>query len=146
MRQAKEWQGAGSGQAALLKDETARLEPKPKRSRKECDFLKKSRRVLCKRVRVSFNRWCKDNASLPSTSRRGTGWDNAVAEFFFSSLKKEKIKRQRYPTRDDVKSDVFDDIEGFYNRVRRHSHLDLLSPLAFEQLRTGSQSMSIKAG
>jgi putative transposase len=69
-----------------------------------------------------------------------------VAEFFFSSLKKEKIKRQRYPTRDDVKSDVFDDIEGFYNRVRRHSHLDLLSPLAFEQLRTGSQSMSIKAG
>jgi putative transposase len=54
------------------------------------------------------------------------------------SLKKERIKRQIYPTRDDAKSDVFDYIESFYNRVRRHSHLDLLSPLAFEQLRTGS--------
>ena len=85
-----------------------------------------------------FNRWCKDNALLPSMSRRGNCWDNAVAESFFSSLKKEKIKRQIYRTRDDAKSDVFDYIEGFYNRVRRHSHLDLLSPLAFEQLRTGS--------
>ncbi|HYW58294.1 MAG TPA: IS3 family transposase, partial [Polaromonas sp.] len=46
---------------------------------------------------------------------------------------KERIKRQIYRTRDDAKSDVFDYIEGFYNRVRRHSHLDLLSPLAFEQ-------------
>lgn len=85
-----------------------------------------------------FNRWCKDNALLASMSRRGNCWDNAVAESFFSSLKKERIKRQIYRTRDDAKSDVFDYIEGFYNRVRRHSHLDLLSPLAFEQLRTGS--------
>ena len=85
-----------------------------------------------------FNRWCKDNALLPSMSRRGNRWDKALAESFFSSLKKEKIKRQIYRTRDDAKSDVFDYIEGFYNRVRRHSHLDLLSPLAFEQLRTGS--------
>ena len=85
-----------------------------------------------------FNRWCKDNALLPSMSRRGNCWDNAVAESFFSSLKKEKIKRQIYRTRNDAKSDVFNYIESFYNRVRRHSHLDLLSPLAFEQLRTGS--------
>jgi len=85
-----------------------------------------------------FNRWCKDNALLPSMSRRGNCWDNAVAESFFSSLKKERIKRQIYPTRSHARSDVFDYIEGFYNRVRRHSHLDLLSPLAFEQLRTGS--------
>ena len=75
---------------------------------------------------------------LPSISRRGNCWDNAVAESFFNSLRKEKIERQIYRTRDDAKSDVFDYIEGFYNRVRRHSHLDLLSPLAFEQLRTGS--------
>jgi len=53
-------------------------------------------------------------------------------------LKKERIKRRIYATRQDAKSDVFDYIEGFYNRVRRHSHLDQLSPLAFEQLRTGS--------
>ena len=63
---------------------------------------------------------------------RGTCWDNAVAESFFRSLKKKKFKRLLYRTRDDVKSDVFDDIEGFYNCVRRHSHLDLLSPVSIE--------------
>jgi putative transposase len=85
-----------------------------------------------------FNRWCKDNRLVPSMSRRGNCWDNAVAESFFSSLKKERIKRRIYATREDAKSDVFDYIEGFYNRVRRHSHLDQLSPMDFEQLRTGS--------
>ena len=68
----------------------------------------------------------------------GHTWAYAVAESFFSSLKKERIKRRIYATRQDAKSDVFHYIEGFYNRVRRHSHLDQLSPLAFEQLRTGS--------
>lgn len=87
---------------------------------------------------VDFNRWCKDNHLVPSMSRRGNCWDNAVAESFFSSLKKERIKRRIYATRQEARSDVFDYIEGFYNRVRRHSHLDQLSPLAFEQLRTGS--------
>ena len=85
-----------------------------------------------------FNRWCKDNRLVPSMSRRGNCWDNAVAESFFSSLKKERIKRRIYATREDARSDVFDYIEGFYNRVRRHSHLDQLSPMDFEQLRTGS--------
>ena len=85
-----------------------------------------------------FNRWCKDNHLVPSMSRRGNCWDNAVAESFFSNLKKERIKRRIYASRQEAKSDVFDYIEGFYNRVRRHSHLDQLSPMAFEQLRTGS--------
>ena len=85
-----------------------------------------------------FNRWCKDNHLVPSMSRRGNCCDNAVAESFFSNLKKERIKRHIYASRQESKSDVFDYIEGFYNRVRRHSHLDQLSPLAFEQLRTGS--------
>lgn len=85
-----------------------------------------------------FARWCKDNQLVPSMSRRENCWDNAVAESFFSSLKKERIKRHIYATRQDAKSDVFDYIEGFYNRIRRHSHLYQLSPLAFEQLRNGS--------
>ena len=85
-----------------------------------------------------FNRWCADNKLLPSMSPRGNCWDNAVAESFFSSLKKERIKRRIYASRQEAKSDVFDYIEGFYNRVRRHSHLDQLSPWAFEQLQTGS--------
>ena len=85
-----------------------------------------------------FNRWCKDNQLVPSMSRRGDCWGNAVAESFFNSLKKERVKRRIYVSRQEAKSDVFDYIEGFYNRVRRHSHLDQLSPLAFEQLRTRS--------
>jgi putative transposase len=71
-------------------------------------------------------------------SRRGNCYDNAVAESFFSSLKKERIRRRIYASRQEAKSDVFDYIEGFYNRTRRHSHLGLLSPLAFEQLHFGS--------
>ena len=75
---------------------------------------------------------------MPSMGRRGNCWDNAVAESCFSSLKKERVKRRIYVTREDARSDVFDYIEGFYNRIRRHSHLDQLSPMDFEQLRTGS--------
>lgn len=71
-------------------------------------------------------------------SRRGNCYDNAVAESFFSSLKRERIKRRIYASRQEAGSDVFDYIEGFYNRTRRHSHLGQLSPIAFEQLQNGS--------
>ena len=64
--------------------------------------------------------------------RRGNCWDNAVAESFFSNLKSEKIKKRIYQTRAEAKSEIFDYIEGFYNRVRRHKHLDQISPLKFE--------------
>ena len=57
---------------------------------------------------------------LPGMSRRGSCGDNAVAESFFSSLKRERVKRQIYATREQTKSDMLDHIEGFYNRVRRH--------------------------
>ena len=82
-----------------------------------------------------FNRWCKDNRLSPSMSRRGNCWDNAVAESFFSNLKSERIKRRIYSTRAEAKSEIFDYIEGFYNRVRRHKHLDQLSPYEFERQR-----------
>lgn len=67
----------------------------------------------------------------PSMSRRGNCWDNAVAESFFSSLKKEPIRRKVYHTVEEAKADVFDYIEMFYNRKRRHSHLGDVSPEAF---------------
>jgi putative transposase len=81
----------------------------------------------------AFARWCKDNRLSPSMSRRGNCWDNAVAESFFSSLKSELIKKRIYPTRAQAKSEIFEYIEEFYNRVRRHKHLSQLSPMAFEQ-------------
>lgn len=69
----------------------------------------------------------------PSMSRRGNCWDNAVAESFFSSLKKERIRRRVYRTVEEAKADVFDYLEMFYNRRRRHSHLGDISPEAFER-------------
>lgn len=77
-------------------------------------------------------RFLKSNNLEPSMSRRGNCWDNAVAESFFSSLKKERIKKRIYKTRDLARADIFDYIESFYNRTRRHSHLGGISPEAFE--------------
>ncbi len=85
-----------------------------------------------------FVRWCKDNKLIPSMSRRGNCYDNAVAESFFSSMKKERIRRRIYSTREEAKSDIFDYIEVFYNRKRRHNHVDQLSPMAFEKLQARS--------
>ena len=65
-------------------------------------------------------------------SRRANCWDNAVAESFFSSLKKERIRKRIYKTRDLARADIFDYIEGFYNRTRCHTHLGGVSPEAFE--------------
>ena len=62
----------------------------------------------------------------------------AVAESFFSSLKKERIKRKIYATREEAKSEIFEYIEVFYNRTRRHSYLDQLSPVMFEKLQNGT--------
>jgi hypothetical protein len=65
-------------------------------------------------------------------SRRGNCWDNAVAESFFGSLKKERIKKRVYADRESARIDVADYIENFYNQVRRHSHLGGVSPNEFE--------------
>ncbi|HIE0015809.1 IS3 family transposase [Serratia marcescens] len=80
-----------------------------------------------------WQRFCRANNLAPSMSRRGNCWDNAVAESFFSSLKKERIRKRIYKTRDLARADIFDYIEVFYNRARRHSHLGGVSPEAFER-------------
>ena len=78
-------------------------------------------------------RFCKDHGLIPSMSRRGNCFDNAVAELFFSGLKKERIRRRIYQSREEARADAFDYIEVFYNRNRRHSHLGQVSPCDFEQ-------------
>ena len=78
-------------------------------------------------------RFCKDHSLDPSMSRRGNCFDNAVAESFFSSLKKERIGRRIYRSREEGRSDIFDYIEVFYNRTRRHSYLGQVSPYEFEK-------------
>ena len=80
-----------------------------------------------------WHRFCLFRNLEPSMSRRGNCQDNAVAESFFSSLKKERIRKRIYKTRDLARSDVFDYIEAFYNRTRRHTHQGGISPEAFER-------------
>ena len=73
------------------------------------------------------------NNLIGSMSRRGNCHDNAVAESFFQLLKRERIKRKIYGTRQDARSDVFDYIEMFYNSKRRHGFNNQLSPVEFEK-------------
>ena len=68
-----------------------------------------------------------------SMSRRGNCHDNAVAESFFNLIKRERIRRRTYKTRDDARRDVFDYIEMFYNPKRKHANNGLLSPVDFER-------------
>jgi hypothetical protein len=68
-----------------------------------------------------------------SMSRRGNCHDNAVAESFFELLKRERIRRKSYVTREEAKQDVFDYIEMFYNPKRRRSFSNDLSPVEYEK-------------
>jgi putative transposase len=62
-------------------------------------------------------------------SRRGNCHDNAVAESFFQLLKRERIRRRTYLTREAARQDVFDTIEMFYNPTRKHTNNGMLSPV-----------------
>lgn len=79
-----------------------------------------------------WQRFCRTNGLILSMSRRGNCWDNAVAESFFSSLKKEHIKKRIYKNRSIARAGIAEYIDAFYNPTRRHSHLGGVSPVAFE--------------
>ena len=68
-----------------------------------------------------------------SMSRKGNCWDNAVAESFFATLKKELVHQHDYADQAEARASIFEYIEVFYNRVRRHSALGGMSPEQFEQ-------------
>ena len=72
-----------------------------------------------------------------SMSRRGDCWDNSAVESFFASLKKERVYRKTYPTRDAARADIFDYIEAVHNSRRRHSTLGQMSPMEFERTHAG---------
>lgn len=80
-----------------------------------------------------YQQMMKENKLICSMSRKGKCLDNAVAESFFGSLKTEWTDDQRFKTRAEAKQSVFEYIEIFYNRKRRHSYLDYLSPEEFER-------------
>jgi len=67
-------------------------------------------------------------------SRRGNCWDNAVTESFFGTLKGECVDLCCFQSRSQARAAIFEYVEAFYNRVRRHSSLGYVSPVSFEQL------------
>jgi putative transposase len=86
-------------------------------------------------VSLAFGRAAHQAGIAVSMGSRGDAYDNAVAETFFATLKKELVNRRRWASRLELQSAVFEYIEAFYNRQRRHSTLNMLSPTNYEQLR-----------
>ena len=74
------------------------------------------------------------NKMICSMSQKGNCWDNAVVESFFGSLKNEWIQKKNYETLEDAKKDIFNYIEVFYNRKRRHASLGNVSPVVYEEM------------
>jgi len=71
--------------------------------------------------------------ALSSMSRKGDCWDNAVSESFFATLKKDRVHHMNYQTRKEAKNDIINYIVMFYNPYRRHSTLEYLSPMEYEE-------------
>jgi len=76
----------------------------------------------------------KQHGIICSMSRKGNCWDNAVTESFFHSLKVELINKDIFESREKAINNIFDYIEVFYNRQRKHSHLDYQSPSEYEKI------------
>jgi putative transposase len=80
-----------------------------------------------------FRDFCRANGVRPSVGRTGICFDNAVAESFFATIKKELIHTQPWPTLDKLRAAVFEYIESYYNRRRRHSAIGYNTPIEHEQ-------------
>jgi putative transposase len=80
-----------------------------------------------------YQRRLREERITCSMSRRGDCWDNAPMESFFASLKKELVHHEDYATRAQAKASIFEYIEAFYNRVRRHSSLGYVAPAEYER-------------
>jgi putative transposase len=94
-------------------------------------------------VSLGFGQAARDAGIAISMGSRGDAYDNAVAESFFATLKKELIHRRSWPTKRELGSAVFEYIEAFYNRERRHSTLGMLSPAEYEELLYAAQNKEV---
>ncbi len=79
-----------------------------------------------------YQKLLRNNGIISSMSRKGNCWDNAPMESFFHTLKTEWVFRFKYTTRQEAKTSLFDYIELFYNRDRRHSALYYMNPCQYE--------------
>jgi len=117
--------------------------PDDQRDRPECTFNGFRRRNPQKAALIysdqgslctshEWQSFLKSHALESSKTRRGNCHDNAVAESFFQLLKRERIKKKIFGTREGARSDIFDYIEMFYNSKRRHGAIDKMPPTEHE--------------
>ena len=92
----------------------------------------------CQYASHAYRKLLSDNEITQSMSGKGNCYDNAVMESFFKTLKVELVYRTRFRTRDEAKRELFDYIEVYYNRKRRHSALGYMTPAEFEKMNTAS--------
>jgi transposase InsO family protein len=85
-------------------------------------------------VSLAFGQQARAAGIAQSMGSRGDCYDNAVAESFFATLKKELVHGRSWPSKAELRTEVFDYIEVFFNRRRRHSTLGMLSPAQFETI------------
>jgi transposase InsO family protein len=89
-----------------------------------------------------FASLCGEHGVVQSMARPAQCWDNAVAESFFAALKNELVYRSTWGTRAQARREVFEWMEVFYNRSRRHSSLGYLSPAAYEAASHGGAKVA----
>ena len=82
---------------------------------------------------LEFGRRCREAGVRPSMGSVGDAYDNAMCESFFATLECELLARRRFKTQAEARMAIFQFIEGFYNRRRRHSSIGYLSPLDYER-------------
>lgn len=86
----------------------------------------------CRYTSGDYHQLARDNQMVLSVGMAGECWDNAVAESFFATIKRELIDTRAWPTRAGLRTAIFDYIEGWYNTRRLHSSLGYLSPANYE--------------
>ena len=96
-------------------------------------------------VSLAFGQQARAAGIAQSMGSRGDCYDNSVAESFFATLKKELVHRSSWPDKHELRSEIFEFIEVFYNRKRRHSTLGMLSPVDFENSTLGDTASHLPA-
>jgi putative transposase len=96
----------------------------------------------CQYASYDYQAVLKNFGMRASMSGRGNCYDNAAAESFFATLKKELVHLRRFATREEAKRAIFEYIEVFYNRIRRHSRLGNLAPAEFERRHYANQMVA----
>jgi transposase InsO family protein len=86
----------------------------------------------CQYTSIDYGDFARANGVVLSVGMAGQCWDNAVAESFFATIKRELIDTRAWRTRAGLRSAIFDYIEGWYNTRRLHSSLSYLSPAEYE--------------